>query len=656
MLSRFLEPLRRLATAPRFVRGARAAALLLCGLEATYLVGANAFLSSKQLQSIISAEDGTLRLSYDSLWTVIPGRYTVSGLRIAGRSHTTQWQLDIDHASFTCNVLQLFRRRFDVWRVDGDGVGFRLRLPPPVAEKDAPANVGQPAIPWFDATDWPPPSDEITPPDERWTVAIAGVSVATRELWVDRFRHEGPGRATGRFTLTPSGGFEVGPANLSIPGGRIALASQTVASDLSVEVACRIGFFPLPVRDNAREILRVSSTRIIGSAQIADLSFLNPSLSGVRLADGSGRAKFDLDILQGLLTEHTKARFDTDHLSVEVRDEAASVGFSGPAFATYRGGLHQGTLGVGSPLLSFRRLDQQPGDPEITGPAPTVRDLDVTLLTTRPQLGEAMSLSGFRARLGEASVPDVRFLGFPAADRAKMTFLRGAAQASGALSFEDGVVQRGEARFAAQGLTLRIGDEGDTFHAEVTARADAVAGEKPGTIGLSDARVDLNDVAMHMGGRDFSHWWVNVATHEASIGSGSHGSTVGSMELHAKNAYPALLFALEGKGMTGLLREHLSTDPVDAHLGLAAKGDRFDLHVPSANAGPIGTSGHLRLEHGGGTCGAFLFTQRGEQRSDTPLSLGIAFRGGETSFMPTASTSWLDERIKGLCPPRTAKR
>ncbi len=299
MLARVVDPLRRLgrfARAHRFAPVVRAGLLVLTGLEATYLVGANAFLSSKQLQSIISADDGTLRLAYDGLWTIVPGRYHVSGLRVAGRTHSTQWQLDIERASFTCNVFSLFRRRFDVSRVDGEGVGFRLRLPETVAEKDAPRNVGEPSIPWYDASDWPPPSDAITPPGERWTIDISGVSVATRELWVDRYRHVGPGRATGKFTLTPSGGFEVGPAKLVVHGGRVWAGEHLVAGDLTADVSCRIGFFPLPIRDNARDVLRVLSTRIIGDAQIADARSLNPVLGDVpdiQVADGSGLATFE---------------------------------------------------------------------------------------------------------------------------------------------------------------------------------------------------------------------------------------------------------------------------------------------------------------------------------------------------------------------------
>lgn len=657
MLARVVDPLRRLgrfARAHRFAPVVRAGLLVLTGLEATYLVGANAFLSSKQLQSIISADDGTLRLAYDGLWTIVPGRYHVSGLRVAGRTHSTQWQLDIERASFTCNVFSLFRRRFDVSRVDGEGVGFRLRLPETVAEKDAPRNVGEPSIPWYDASDWPPPSDAITPPGERWTIDISGVSVATRELWVDRYRHVGPGRATGKFTLTPSGGFEVGPAKLVVPGGRVWAGEHLVAGDLTADVSCRIGFFPLPIRDNARDVLRVLSTRIIGDAQIADARSLNPVLGDVpdiQVADGSGLATFDLDVLQGQITERTTARFETDRVSVDVRHDDASFGFTGPLTLGYQGGLERGTLDVGSEALVFRRPDRADAIS-----APTVRDVALTLFTTRPQLGDGWSLSGFRASVGEAKVPDVRFLGFPVVDRAGIVLLRGSALARGSFAFEDGAVQGGQLRLLAQDFTMRIGPRGHFVHAEIAARADAVPGEKPGTFGISDGRIDLNDVEMHVGGRDLSHWWASLATHRATVGVGQQPSFVGPMVLRARNAYPGLLFAFEGDGVTGWLRDHLVTDPVDAHIGLAARPDKLDVHIPHANGGAFGTSGHLRIEHGAGVCGAFLFTKRGEQRSDTLLALGIAFRGRDVSYVPTADTRWLDERIKGLCPPRTAKR
>lgn len=657
MLARFLDPLRRLGQRGR-ARGlgsaARTAALVLVGLEATYLVGANAFLSSKQLQSIISAEDGTLRLAYDGLWTIVPGRYHVSGLRIAGRTHRTQWQLEIDRASFTCNLFQLFARRFDVSRVDGEGVGFRLRLPETVADKDAPRNVGEPAIPSYDGSDWPPPDDAITPPGERWTVDISGVSVGTRELWVDRFRYAGPGRATGKFTLTPSGGFEVGPAKLVLPGGQVWAANDLVANDLSVDVSCRIASFPLPIRNNATEVLRGLSTRIIGDAQIADTRFLNPVMTGapgLAFADGSGHATFDVDVLQGQITERTTVRYESDHASVDVRHDEASLGFAGPVSLAYEGGLDRGTLVIGSEALTLRRLDH-----ETEGAAPTLRDLAVTLFTTRPQLGDDWSFSGVRASVGEAKVPDVRFLGFPAVDRAGITLVRGSALARGLFAFEDGAVQGGHLRLLGQDFTMRIGPRSHGVHAEIAARADLVPGEKAGTVGIADGRIDLNDVAMHVGGRDFSRWWATLTTNRATVAFGERPSFVGSMQLRARNAYPGLLFALEGEGLTGWLRDHLSTDPVEANIGLAARADKLDVHVPYANGGPFGTAGHLRVEHGAGACGAFLFTKRGEQASDTLLSLGVAFRGSEASFVPTADTAWLDQRVKGLCPPRTAKR
>jgi hypothetical protein len=629
-------------------------ALACAALEATYLVGANAFLSSKALQGIISADDGTLRLSYDQLWTVVPGRYHVSGLVIAGRSRSTQWQLTIDEASFTCNVFALPMRRFSVSRVDGEGVSFRLKIPKNLADHDAPGQPEQPSIPWYDGTDWPAPDETITPPKERWTVAIAGVTVATRELWVDRFRLSGAGTARGSFRLTPSGGFEVFPSTLHVEPSAISAGGELVASSAEGDLACRIGFFPLPIGDDARALLRRISARATGEAVIAGAEVAASFLPGAQLDDGSGHLHVDATLVEGLFVQGSEARYETDRLGFDQRltPDGATIGLSGAATIAWQAAAGASTLALTVPSAIVRR------SPDESGPdarAPTLEDVSLAVVTGPPQLADELSFTGARARVGSVDVPDVRFLQGPPFDTNELRFVRGSARGGGELAFADGRITDAHARLAANDFTIRVGSAGDVFHAEIAARANGVGGEAPGSVRLHDTRVDLADVKIHAGERDLSRWWAAFLVDDATLAWAPGVSLSGPVRIRAKDAYPALLFALDRDGLPGWLTDHLSTDGLDARTIVSAGvgPTRLEIQVPKADGGVFGTTGLFRWSARTGVCGAFRFTKRDEQHGSTPLALGVAFRQKSREIELLASPDWLANRLARACPAPT---
>ena len=610
-------------------------------LEAAYFVGANGFFASKALESIISSKDGTLQLHYRNLWSPFPGRYHVTGLTVARRGESAQIRLVVPDAWFTSNPLTLVQKRFAVTRVRGEGISFRLRVPPTLEEIGTLQALAQPPIPEFDATFWPPVPLVIDPPSERWTVDIRGVDVVAKELWFDRIRYLGDAFARGGFTLTPSGSFRIHPSSLEVKSGSLEVGSETAASAVEGDLAGHIETMPLPITDNAMDIFRRLHAHAFLNAAVADTAFLGAYLlPGLATSGGSGAAAADVTVASGTFVEGSRATYET--LSADVAFELAEhrVGVTGPIIAEWKAELGESFLATLFPRTSFRRDGFDDASPVAT-------DVAITVASGNPDLAIPWAFGGASAAIGSIDAPDVRFFNLRPVAAKGIAFDRGSAKARGSLAMRPDFATSGDLQLTAAGLDGRYGD--NAIHAEVALTARAAPSQLASGVSLESSRLDLRDVALRQGKKGIaSNWWARFDAGPSKIGFAPSASFSGPVHLRALDASPILTLALENTAVPTWLRDHLRTDNLSVQTAVSASRGRFDLNIPEAAGGPFGMVGHLRIDPRDHTCGAFLFTQRGETESKSLLTLGIAVKESGTELKPTADRAWLDERIKEL--------
>ncbi|HEX3531397.1 MAG TPA: hypothetical protein VH988_30415 [Thermoanaerobaculia bacterium] len=189
------------------------AAALLAGL---YLAGANLFLNTALGPWAVNRRPQTVRVTWQRAWTILPGDIRVRGLRIEGHTAAVDWWITAERGQGWIDLPGLFVRRFRVRGFTGEGVRSAT-----VRREIAFRRARRP------------------PPPHPWRIEMPGaVLTAVREIGWNGFRLEGEGTARGGFSLLVGGDFSLETTQLRMPGARLLLAAEQVASlDVQAEAA-----------------------------------------------------------------------------------------------------------------------------------------------------------------------------------------------------------------------------------------------------------------------------------------------------------------------------------------------------------------------------------------------------------------------------------
>ncbi|RYE89039.1 MAG: hypothetical protein EOO75_12500, partial [Myxococcales bacterium] len=544
------------------------------GLEALYLVGANGLFATKKLESWISNDYGTFQLRYERLWTWVPGRYHVRGLTLQSAGQGVQWILGIDQASFTTNPLTLVRHHFDVSRVDASGVVFRLRTTLPPGEPAGPELAEFPPVPDF-PTMLPVPEEPPTPVDDLWTVAIRHIDAHAKELWFQQFRHAGDVRAQGQFMLTPGLFFSVGPASLEFLSGQVTAGPRVVASSLTGWVKASIE--PTSIIDPGRQSVFPEVDGLVAlDAQLPGVEAWQSFLpAGVKLADGSGQVVVRASLARGLLQGGSRASYETERLTVHT-GETTVVGEVKGEWAV-RDGSESSHIKLDVPTASMtRRGYKGAGSPRLSA-------LHGDVLTGPLDTAGRWEFRRAHASVGAFEAPDVRYFNTDELTGTGFVFEQGVARAHGSATIEAPDITSADVKLTVESLTAR--HKGDQGHAEVAFFAHLPPSSLAKGLTIGEARLDLRDVFARAQGKEIKQWWTRIDVGNAKVTLTPELGVRGPVTVQAKDASPALAFALDPGGIEGLLRDHLNTKELKVQATVATVPGGLDLRLPAAEGG-----------------------------------------------------------------------
>jgi hypothetical protein len=220
----------------------------LAALAVLYVVGTNIFLSTSLFGKVIDAEPDTIDIHYRSGWSVVPGRIHAKDLSIRGRDSHVDWILRLEDAEFDISFVALANKRFDVSRVRGTGISFRVRrrldAPPTAPDQGADLPPIEGVGAYSGRPHHPPSPDVWSDADYHlWTAHLEQVHAEdVREVWIDRVRFEGSARMTGRFYFKPLRLVDVGPAHVDVRNGRVLAGAAVLVDTLdgsSADVTAR---------------------------------------------------------------------------------------------------------------------------------------------------------------------------------------------------------------------------------------------------------------------------------------------------------------------------------------------------------------------------------------------------------------------------------
>jgi hypothetical protein len=277
---------------------------VLAGLLLLFIAAANVILSTGLLRSAVDNGPDRTWISYRSARSLWPGRARVTNFKIRDRDQSAEWIFELDEARVTYSVIGLLRKRFHVTEVRGRGLTFRARNR---LAKDAATPERLALLPPIFGFPDPPllKSGEAKPPrtGKEWTIHVEKISVdPVREIWVDSWRYNGEGKATGGFLLQPKLRAEVFPSALELRGGALRSGKDEVAGEIRGALGCVV--HPWQTREYpGSKMLRFIKGEGSVKGEIRSASLVNRligDLPGTRLEKARGNATVKAALDRGI--------------------------------------------------------------------------------------------------------------------------------------------------------------------------------------------------------------------------------------------------------------------------------------------------------------------------------------------------------------------
>jgi hypothetical protein len=388
----------------------RAMTIIFVGVLLAYPVAANLLLALGGVQKMFEGTD-QVKVDFRRAWSFWPGHVHVEGIRLTMQDRNVEFSLEMAHADVELQLRELVHRTLHATKVRGDGIvcRFRHRIAPESA--DAPWVVALPPIFEFEDPPLRLPDAPTAPLDEAhynlWTVHMDDVDVHLKELWAQMFRYEGDGRVRGAFRLRPAKRLWVGPAELTLMGGKLSTGPDEVLHGIEGNLTVKVDDFDTePV--HGMEPFQFIFARLKVQGQVSSLdavNFLGGPSASFQLEDGSGVVDMDMAVDHGRFTPESRFSYRTDHVGVETSatkfhvDGELGVSATGPA------GKAGGELVLKVPRGSVG-LDKSAHKPL------QLRGLEASLASTVADVmqAETWAMAGGHAQIAEATLANLAWL------------------------------------------------------------------------------------------------------------------------------------------------------------------------------------------------------------------------------------------------------
>ncbi len=309
----------------RLGRGTLRAILILLAivvaLEVVYLVVGNILLRGDFVTSRVNKHPEKILVSYDSAYTLFPGHASVRGLRIRNQASRSQLEVAVDEVSAVLNPLPLAWKTINIVRASARGAEFRMRSRPHTVEemRDKAA-----AMPPIEGLDWENSvrDPNAVPKPPKWGFSVTSARVEdTRQVWINEFRVDGPGRAGGGVSVGPGRRLAISGAWVEFPGltaslaGTVFMSGGELKGELDVESYDYgehkgLGFLPYAAADVA--------LRGVTGTKMALLNYIFRNVPWLEFSGDPNEQELRVVLEKGKLQPGTHAHLATDRLHVRL--------------------------------------------------------------------------------------------------------------------------------------------------------------------------------------------------------------------------------------------------------------------------------------------------------------------------------------------------
>jgi hypothetical protein len=603
--------------------------LVLGGLAALYLVGANVLIRTSLLRQLANSSP-SVKLEYASAYSLLPGRVHVRDLVLRSEDYNVQFEVKLASGVVDVNLLELASKRFHALRVRAEGVTFRARHKVHAVGLNARRLAAYPPIAGF--TDPPlyrgkapaPISEEDY---DLWEIALDDVEGSVREIWILEHRFEGKARVRGAFQMRPARHFELAPSKLEIESGTLSVGRVPTAREVQGALTCTVQK-TFVERVTGLEILRTFTAELELRTKRGDLAaadvYIEPRLGVTATGDAALDAK--LSLKNGVIAAGSRFEVKSSNLSL-LRGRERLSGAATARLVTKEARVLE-LCGVASRVRLERR--DASGKAE---PGPTLDDASVCAAFAPPDLTRDVTLHEL-----SGSVRDL--------ENEKLGWWSEPLERAGSrLRLSGGLA--GGFRFSARPSgALTLNAKVDLRSAFLTDRELGVLTSGKATLALEPSKKSEQNAvgtlllvvphAKFVRGKAISDE-VQVRLHSNDLSFENvpgKRRLSGSAELRAGNVESLLKHALGSPVLVGLSTAVLGVDELEAVARFEFTAQSSRVEVRRAQSGALKARGFITADRNGPTTGSFLF--------DTPIAnFGLSLRGSDAKVEPLVSNSWL---------------
>lgn len=533
--------------------------------------------------------DEERKVSWDFVWTLLPGRVHLYGFRMSDRTDSDRWRLELDEVSAWIELDGLFRKQLVIGSAEATGGRFLIEKHPEPRDS----------------------SGEPSDPSNKWLVRLRWVDirpVSSVCMWDACV--EGPGHVRGGFELAPLDRFHVDPSSFEPNGGAVRIGDVTVAEDVQGRLEVTISEVDIPSTDDLEHFAHVDADASLR----ADLPSLPALLESMpdrgRPEAGAGDVELELVVRDGVIQPES-----------ELRGSVAGAAFPVGEHRAWVAGRIEGkvadqevTLRLASGRATARTEQADEMQLEIGALSAELGGISPDL--TNPELTPRVTV-----RVREGILSDARFVApwLPGA----LVPVRGTGAIQGSARWrpDSGAL---EARLDLRGNdwvwrveSVRV-ETALSIHGELSLPAE-------GRMSLAGSRVRLSELSVRESEEDVREWWGNIAVGEALEVEGAR--LAHPLTLHLRDAKPVLALLEAAADPPDLLQRVAEMENMRGRMHLVVpRGEApVRLEEVSLSGDGLDIEGWIRF---GSEAEYSLYFDAGL------LSLGVVREGGSTSFHP----------------------
>jgi hypothetical protein len=611
--------------------------LLAAAFAVTYLVTANVILRTRLLRDWVS-EGPDVELSYESAYSVWPGRVHVRGLALQVQDHKYQFAIAAESAVLTVSLHELPLDRFHVTHIALAGLSYRFRDKLPAAEVNERRVAAYPPIPGFPDPpviigDEPPPTPDHA--YDKWQIRLEDVRGELRELWFYEYHYRGGGLVRGGFEVLPGRTFAVYPASVALSSGELNVGNALAARRLAVDLEGYIDFTDVRQTQGAALAEKITG-RLAVEAHDINLRALDSRTPAGQPPRVAGKATLNLaaSVSHGVLDGQSTAQLDAEQVTVNTPVGKLSGALRSNLTLGPEGRIDWVTSSGGLMLASSAR---QPG--------PVFDNPRLAVQLHMPSLARAPELHALALDVPKLLVPSLawaeRWL-----ERAGVPLeLRGQLEGRAFVSFEQGRGPSARVRLRLMETELSNAEVRAALTGSIEAELNPTAGGERSSSGRLD--IELDGVEVQRADEKPKPFSVALRLPDLRLSLEPEQALSSSVDVFAKPADSLLSLALGAPLLEELVENVFDLNRLSARARVNVSRRSVRVELARAESGALSGAGFWQRPAAGSPRGAFLISSK-------VANVGISFSGSDTETAWFVADDWLSRARSGPAPERAS--